>query len=114
VARSSSSSSRWLERLDDTVANGEQETCQFLLQAARWPLRCKPATKFVNDNPASGTAFTRPLCVFPKLAAYKGTGDAADAGNWACVNEVVNDTTKDADAVLPDRGGRDPDDRELD
>jgi hypothetical protein len=59
-----------------------------------------------------GTAFTRPLCVFP--TGYKGTGDAADAGNWACVNGVVNDTTKDADAVLPDRGGRDPDDRDLD
>jgi hypothetical protein len=72
------------------------------------------ATKFVNDNPASGTAFTRPLCVFPKLAAYKGSGDPNDAGNWACVNGVVNDTTRDADAVLPDRGGHDSDDRDRD
>jgi hypothetical protein len=70
------------------------------------------ATKFVNDNPASGVAFTRPLCVFPKLAMYKGSGNSADAENWACVNGVVNDTTKDADAVLPDRGNRDPDDRD--
>jgi hypothetical protein len=69
------------------------------------------ATKFVNDNPASGVAFTRPLCVFPKLGAYKGTGDPADAGNWTCVNGIVNDTTKDADAVLPDRGNQDTDDR---
>ena len=70
------------------------------------------ATKFVNDRPASGIAFTRPLCVFPKLAAYKGTGDPADAGNWACVKGVANDTTEDADAVLPDRGNRDTDDRD--
>jgi len=70
------------------------------------------ATKFVNDNPASGVSFTRPLCVFPKLAAYKGTGDAADSGNWACVKGVVNDTTENADAVLPDRGNRDHDDRD--
>jgi hypothetical protein len=67
------------------------------------------ATKFVNDNPASGVSFTRPLCVFPKLAAYKGTGDAADSANWACVKGVVNDTTENADAVLPDRGNRDHD-----
>jgi len=26
------------------------------------------ATKFVNDNPTSGIAFTRPLCVFQKIA----------------------------------------------
>jgi Tannase and feruloyl esterase len=70
------------------------------------------ATKFVNDRPASGIAFTRPLCVFPKVAAYKGIGDPADAGNWACVKGVVNDATEDADAVLPDRGTRDTDDHD--
>jgi hypothetical protein len=70
------------------------------------------ATKFVNDNPTSGIAFTRPLCVFPKLAAYKGTGNPTDAENWACVKGVVNDTTEDADAVLPDRGDRASDDHD--
>jgi len=72
------------------------------------------ATKFINDQPAKGVAFTRPLCVFPKLAAYKGNGDPTDAGNWACVNGIVNDTTKDADAVLPGRGNRETNDRETD
>jgi hypothetical protein len=28
--------------------------------------------------------FTRPLCVFPKLAAYKGKGDNSDAANYSC------------------------------
>lgn len=70
------------------------------------------ATKFVNDNPTSGIAFTRPLCVFPKLAAYKGTGNPTDAENWACVNGVVNDTNDDADAVLPDRGNRTSEDHD--
>ena len=68
------------------------------------------ATKYVNDNPANGIAFTRPLCVFPKIAKYKGSGNAADATNWACVNEIVNDTTEDADEVLRDRGDGDHDD----
>jgi hypothetical protein len=62
------------------------------------------ATKYVNDNPASGIAFTRPLCVFPKLAKYKGSGNPNDAANWACMQGLENDTTKDADEVLPDRG----------
>jgi hypothetical protein len=70
------------------------------------------ATKFVNDNPTSGVAFTRPLCVFPKLATYKGTGNPTDAENWACTKGVVNDTTEDADAVLPDRGDRASDDHD--
>jgi feruloyl esterase len=33
--------------------------------------------------PASGT---RPLCVYPKIAAYKGSGMTNDAGNFACVD----------------------------
>jgi hypothetical protein len=70
------------------------------------------ATKFVNDNPASGIAFTRPLCVFPKIASYKGTGNPAAAENWTCVKGVANDATEDADAVLTDRGNRDTDDHD--
>jgi Tannase and feruloyl esterase len=69
------------------------------------------ATKYVNDNPSIGVAFTRPLCVFPKVAQYKGVGNPNDAANWACVAGVKNDTTEDADAVLPDLGDNDRDDR---
>jgi hypothetical protein len=68
------------------------------------------ATKYVNDTPASGISFTRPLCVFPRLARYKGVGNPADAANWVCANGVTNDLIEAADAVLPDRGDRDRDD----
>jgi hypothetical protein len=68
-------------------------------------------TKYVNDNPASGIAFTRPLCVFPNVAKYKGVGNTADAANWTCEKGLVDGATEDADAVLPDRGDRDRDDR---
>jgi len=27
---------------------------------------------------------TRPLCPYPKLAVYKGTGSIKEAGNFAC------------------------------
>ena len=43
------------------------------------------ATKYLNDNPLSGIAFQRPLCPFPEHAKYKGSGDATQASNWACV-----------------------------
>jgi len=32
-----------------------------------------------------GNGITRPLCVYPKVARYKGSGDANDASNFQCV-----------------------------
>jgi feruloyl esterase len=34
--------------------------------------------------PPPGKAFTRPVCVYPQLAKYKGQGDEADAASWEC------------------------------
>ena len=43
------------------------------------------ATKYKNDrNPAEGTMMTRPLCAFPNVAKYKGSGDTNDAVNFVC------------------------------
>jgi len=44
-------------------------------------------TKYVEDNPAKGVKFTRPLCPYPKSAKYKGSGDTNGAANFACVAE---------------------------
>jgi len=38
----------------------------------------------VNDQPAQGVARTRPLCVYPKVAVYKGRGSTNDAANFSC------------------------------
>jgi len=65
------------------------------------------ATKYVDDNPKNGIAFTRPLCVFPKIARYSGKDDARDAANWECVLEPTNRTIQEADEVLPELGIRD-------
>ena len=47
------------------------------------------ATKFVNDNipPMTPPAvqMTRPLCVFPKVAKYNGSGSTDVAANFTCV-----------------------------
>jgi len=42
------------------------------------------AVKYVNNNPALGIERTRPLCVYPKVAVYKGRGSTNDAANFAC------------------------------
>jgi feruloyl esterase len=42
------------------------------------------ATGFVGNNPAKGVAMTHPICPYPQIAHYKGTGDTKDAANFAC------------------------------
>ena len=47
------------------------------------------ATKFVADTPPA-VAMTRPLCVFPKVAKYKGSGSTSMAVNFACVTDETD------------------------
>jgi feruloyl esterase len=43
------------------------------------------ATKFkTGANPASGVARTRPLCPYPQVAHWKGSGSTDDAANFVC------------------------------
>ena len=44
-------------------------------------------TKYVNDTPASGVAFTRPMCPYPQQARYRGAGATTDATTFACVSD---------------------------
>lgn len=41
-------------------------------------------TKFANENTQASILRQRPLCMYPKQAKYKGTGDVNDASNWEC------------------------------
>jgi feruloyl esterase len=47
------------------------------------------ATKFKGAAPASGVARTRPLCKYPQVAKWSGTGSTDDAANFACVDRGV-------------------------
>ena len=38
-------------------------------------------TKSTEDGK---TEWTRPVCVYPNVAKYKGSGDLKDAANWTC------------------------------
>jgi hypothetical protein len=57
------------------------------------------ATKYVNDDPAQGVAFQRPLCPYPRFASNKGTGKGTDTSSFVCVRGSDDD-------------GRNEDDRE--
>ena len=48
------------------------------------------ATKYPGDDQAKPPAMTRPLCVFPKVPRYSGSGDSNDAGSFACGDDFVN------------------------
>ena len=43
------------------------------------------ATKYKTDgDPTSGVVRTRPLCPYPQVARYKGTGSTDEAANFTC------------------------------
>jgi hypothetical protein len=43
------------------------------------------ATKHKTDgDPSSGVVRTRPLCPYPQVARYKGTGSTDEAANFTC------------------------------
>ena len=53
------------------------------------------ATKYVNDQPASGVAFQRPLCPFPQVARYDGSGDPTSASSFTCVTDERDQDPRD-------------------
>jgi hypothetical protein len=47
------------------------------------------ATKYVNDlDRRQGVKMTRPLCPYPQVAAYQGSGDKNDAANFVCTDKA--------------------------
>jgi feruloyl esterase len=44
------------------------------------------ATKYNEDEPKFGVSFTRPICAYPNVAVYKGTGSISEASNFKCEN----------------------------
>jgi feruloyl esterase len=43
------------------------------------------ATKYVDDKPASGVRFERPVCTYPTALEYDGHGDRDAASSYRCV-----------------------------
>jgi len=58
------------------------------------------ATKFVNDTPPA-VVMTRPLCVYPKVAKYIGSGSTSVAANFTCVTDERDFNQKPAPKFGP-------------
>jgi feruloyl esterase len=50
------------------------------------PSRIIAAKYKTSAEPSSGVARTRPLCPYPQVARYKGTGSTDEAENFACAS----------------------------
>ncbi|HUR35737.1 MAG TPA: tannase/feruloyl esterase family alpha/beta hydrolase [Vicinamibacterales bacterium] len=47
-------------------------------------------TKFTDNQAATRTVeYTRPVCLYPEVPGYKGTGDPKDAASFACVRSTI-------------------------
>ena len=60
---------------------------QFNALAAleQWVEKGTAPTQIAASKVAAGkTVFTRPLCVYPQVETYKGSGDINDAANFSC------------------------------
>ena len=63
------------------------DQADFLGALERWrEAGTAPAQIVASRNPGRGglTPMTRPLCPYPQVAKYKGTGNADDAANFVC------------------------------
>jgi feruloyl esterase len=47
------------------------------------------ATKYNNDVPQLGIIARRPICSYPKIATYTGTGDPSVAESFICADEKI-------------------------
>ena len=48
------------------------------------------ATKYNSDNPQLGIQMQRPLCVYPQIPVYRGSGDTNSAASFACVTDEAD------------------------
>jgi len=41
-------------------------------------------TKYINDTASMGIAFQRPICLYPAMPYYNGTGNVNASSSWIC------------------------------
>jgi hypothetical protein len=75
-------------QLGTTTARGDKYGVYDALE--HWVEKGTPpgeivATKYLDDNPAKSVQLTRPVCPYPEIARYTGSGDTNDASSFTCV-----------------------------
>ena len=84
----------WLTPLERWVENGEEPGALH----GEHPAEPRAASGAAPAQPSQ--PFTRPVCPYPQVATYRGTGDAADAASFECASPSERRTRR----LL--RGGR--------
>ncbi len=59
------------------------DTFDVLTTLEQWVEEGVAPDQMIGTNKGSG--ISRPLCPYPQVAQYSGSGDTADAANWSCV-----------------------------
>ena len=78
-----------------TASNPERDVFAAL---ERWVEKGVPPEQFVGSGTVLGDEtkpMTHPLCLYPKVAKYKGTGDINDAASYACVAPAARSASRD-------------------
>ncbi len=77
----------WFGQLGTTTAKGPEhgvyDALEQWVESGTAP-EAIVATKYVGDNSSKGVQMTRPLCPYPQVDKYKGSGDTNDSANFAC------------------------------
>jgi pimeloyl-ACP methyl ester carboxylesterase len=70
----------------DTMADPEHDIFRALMAWSERGVEPEQlvATKFEDDDPARAVQTTRPLCSYPAVARYEGSGSTDDAANFRC------------------------------
>lgn len=80
----------WFGQLGTVTAKGPKHGIYTALED--WVEKDIPpgeiiATKYEQDNSTKSVQMTRPLCAYPQVAKYKGSGDPNDSANFVCTAE---------------------------
>jgi feruloyl esterase len=53
----------------------------------KWVEKNEAPERIIASRPPNEKPMTRPLCLYPQLAKYKGTGSTDDAANFICARK---------------------------
>jgi feruloyl esterase len=68
-----------------TSTTGATPASHAFLALQQWVEKGKAPAQLVGKGAHSGKEFTRPICAYPQVVAYRGSGDRGSAANFACV-----------------------------
>ena len=66
---------------------GEAGVTDMLSVIDQWVETGEAPDRIIAQSPANQKPMTRPLCPYPQVAKYKGSGSADDAANFECEPE---------------------------